>query len=111
MRRLTKKEIEELFEKTDGYKFSNSGTFHGLEFANDEIEDLGYKISLEKDFGGYEGAGEETWKVFKLTSDDSLTYFRINGYYSSWVATEWDDSIEIVEPREVTVIKYFKVGA
>lgn len=56
-------------------------------------------------YGG-EGKGEEYWVVFQV---GDKTY-RVDGYYSSWEGTNWDDAEPYeVKPVEVTVIKYKKV--
>lgn len=68
--------------------------------------DVGQQIECVSEEGG-EGDGAPISKVFRVSINRSHFYFRINGTYSSWADTEYDDEFEIVEPREVTVTQYF----
>jgi len=66
----------------------------------------GYTITKEAGYGGFEGAGDNVWFVFKVTKDSETQYFRKSGYYDSWNGTEWDYGIELVKPKEVMVIEW-----
>jgi len=92
---------EERAESLDGY---NMEEYFCEDPEYKEFE--GYIIREEESFGGYEGDGDSIWKVFKVTKDDEVQYFRTSGYYDSWNGTEWERSIELVDPHEVTVIKW-----
>lgn len=54
---------------------------------------------------GGEGEGDEYWVVFSV--GDQL--FRVEGYYSSWNGTDWENvEVEEVEAYEVSVTQYKK---
>jgi len=80
------------------------------DFFSYEIESENFKIKEKENFGGYEGAGETAWIVYEITDKKSgdTTFIRKNGYYSSWNGTEWRNGFDIVEPREVTIVEWFK---
>jgi len=79
--------------------------------GNETVQDE-YTFIREEEVGGYEGAGENTHYVFSLIDNrtEVKTSFKISGYYNSWDSTEWH-SLDIVEPKEVTVIKWLKIEA
>jgi len=80
------------------------------EYYNNAENDT-YNIELTKEFGGYEGAGEDTWLVFCLTykETDEKVYFRLQGWYNSWDSTEWQNEPKIVQPVEVMKIEWKEV--
>lgn len=70
-----------------------------------------YCLKLVHSVGGGEGEGELVERVIKVsTHRDVLGYVQINGYYMSYDGTTWDDpsEFEIVYPKEVVVVQYFK---
>ena len=75
--------------------------------SDDCVKFEGYTITKEARYGGFEGGGDSVWIVFKVTKDNETQYFRKSGYYDSWNDTEWDSGIELVKPKEVTVIKWY----
>lgn len=67
------------------------------------IPDIGSLIGVE-DHGGGEGSGEERWYVFSVTAEDgNVRHFRKNGYYASFVGSEFDGAFEEVQPAERTI--------
>lgn len=66
-------------------------------------------IKLEKSVGGGEGGGDYVQRVFSITNDttNEKEYFAIEGYYSSWMGTDYDGSEFCkVKPQEEIVINY-----
>ena len=57
-------------------------------------------------YGG-EGQGDTYYKVFKFESGDKAAHIKFDGYYSSYEGSEYRQAF-LVEPKEVTVIEYFK---
>lgn len=60
--------------------------------------------TIVESYGGGEGSGEERWFVFKVTDDagDERT-FRRNGYYASFIGSEFDGPTDQVAPAEKTI--------
>jgi hypothetical protein len=81
------------------------------EYVSGKIENNEYVLGEEEAHGGYEGAGEEMWVVYSLTSkvDGSKIYFELNGWYNSWDSNEWERDFSIVIPQEVMKIVWRKV--
>jgi hypothetical protein len=58
---------------------------------------------------GGEGEGEEYWVVFRVGDDK---FFRVEGYYTSWEGTNWENAEVIeVEPAQVLVTVYKEKSA
>lgn len=79
----------------------------------DEISDFMYGGGGLTGFGDFDavaswnyGDGHEQGVVFR--HKQSGRYFMVKGYYSSWDASSWE-SVDEVEPYEVTKIRYRKV--
>lgn len=79
----------------------------------DDREDFGYEVETMKflprvgevefvEHVGGEGEGDHTHVVFKVSGK----LFKLDGFYSSWEGTEWEDSVYAVKPKEVKVIQY-----
>lgn len=62
-------------------------------------------IVLEEHHGGYEGAGEDYWFVWKVTQDDKVLYWKFQGYYMSHYGREIE-GVQQVKPRKKTVTVY-----
>jgi hypothetical protein len=59
-------------------------------------------VYIVEDFGG-EGQGDDRYVVFSIAD----TFFKVEGYYSSWDGQTWDNPAPFeVEPEEITVIQY-----
>jgi hypothetical protein len=54
----------------------------------------------------YDGWSEKLWIVFDIQG----TLYRAKGTYTSYVGSDWEDELEIVEPKEKTIIVYESVG-
>lgn len=75
-----------------------------------EIPGLG-RAHLVEDHGGGEGSGEERWFVFAVTdAGGNVRHFRRNGYYASFVGSNFDGPTEEVRSVEklVSVWEAFK---
>lgn len=65
-----------------------------------EVPGLG-KVEVVEDFGG-EGQGDLRYVVFSVKfTDETVKYFRQEGYYSSYDGTVWDGDFTEVTPKEV----------
>lgn len=54
---------------------------------------------------GCEGRGDDYWIVVKFLDHDVL--IRIDGFYSSYHGTDWDnDNIKVVQAKEKTITVY-----
>jgi len=57
--------------------------------------------------GGREGEGEYVKRTYAVKdANEVYFYFEIYGHYDSYEGTEWDETINIVEPYQVMVTKY-----
>lgn len=74
-----------------------------------EWETDNYKLTIVDSYG-WEWKGEEYWKVFEILIKETneKIYVKLDWYYNSW---DWSEinSIFQVEPKEITVTKYFRV--
>ena len=65
-----------------------------------EVIGLG-KVEVVVGFGG-EGQGDLRYVVLKVTfTDETVKYYRQEGYYSSYDGTDWDGDFTEVTPKEV----------
>lgn len=67
-----------------------------------ELPSLGESVKAKE----VESGGEKyMWVVFQIGSQ----YFRMNGSHDSWEGTEWDGTLEEVEPYNKVVVDYRSV--
>lgn len=115
VKNLTQKEVEQIVidcsiangdpiqdEFFCGYKMEENFSYGDTKQSN------GYLVKQVDSFGG-EGQGDEMWAVYEITNETTKTiacHVRVQGYYNSWNGTEWDGSLEIVEPYEVKVTRW-----
>lgn len=70
----------------------------------------GYEFKTEERFGG-EGQGDDYWFVVsvKEIANGNIRYFQYWAFHDSWEgSTFYDAEPQEVEPKEVTVIKWFE---
>ena len=62
--------------------------------------------------GGGEGDGEHMDIVFSISdgTPENTVHFQVRGVYNSWAASEWDNTFDIVEQREVTITKWMSIN-
>lgn len=87
------------------------------EYLEDYDEDLstfftaakekGIEWTSEDSYGG-EGQGDDYWNVIKFISGNTTVYVKFDGWYQSYNGCEYTEWY-FVEPKEVTVTRYFKV--
>jgi hypothetical protein len=53
------------------------------------------------------GDGANMTAILKLVYPGGTVFLRANGYHSSYSDNSWDNDLQPVEPRQVTVTKYF----
>ena len=108
LQKIVNKAVREQDEHNPSYTDDNY-LFNGYtleeylyNYKNDE-----YSFKETDSFGG-EGMGDEIWRVFEVTNlkTEEKIHFRVSGWYDSWNDTEWNEGLELVEPYEVTVIKW-----
>ena len=78
-------------------------------FVHNYLQSKKGTIQLVKAIGGGEGGGDYVQRVFSITDDttNEKEYFAIEGYYSSWMGTDYDCSKFCkVKPQEEVVINY-----
>lgn len=99
---------DEYFEPATPDEFEAAAPFHGL------------KLTEVYSIGGGEGEGENVEVVFAVvpegakvtrypegaTVEGAVAYIRMSGYYYSDEGTTWDDEHQLVQPHEVTVIRF-----
>lgn len=62
----------------------------------------------EVDMEGGAHDGQDLEVIFAVCKgEEVIVNFRLTGYYSSYEGNEWNNSIELVEPREVLVTQWF----
>jgi hypothetical protein len=64
-------------------------------------------IKFETYYGG-EGMGDAYWAVYSFTRYDEKVYVKFDGYYQSYNGAEYNEHF-FVEPKQVTVTKFFRV--
>jgi len=73
------------------------------------IEYEGLNITLVEEDGGCEGGGEHMSKVIEVKYDDKLEYYKIDGSYSSWDDSDWnEEGWYRVYPHEKVIVEYRK---
>lgn len=72
---------------------------HGGPFLT--VNDREYQVV---DFYGGVGQGDSLWVVFSVTDGTNTRYFRVDGFYASYVGTSWEGAeIQEVQPQERVV--------
>ena len=75
-------------------------------YGSDTIGD--YTINIEEQFGGEE-QGSSYWVVFSASKDYETRYFKLDGWYASYVGFEFDDYLSFYEVEQVEkVIKVWE---
>lgn len=91
----------------NGYEVSSWHDWD-YEITEAELEGIGH-VKVIDNVGG-EGEGDHRHLVFQLTPTDGneeVQYFKLDGYYSSYAGTEWDDSdLYEVRPKQKTITVY-----
>ena len=76
------------------------------EFLDNEESKFIEGMEVIDTYGG-EGMGENYWVVWYFPTVD--IYVKFYGWYQSYEGSEYED-MELVEPREVVVTKYFEIN-
>lgn len=63
----------------------------------------GLTFTLEDQHGG-QGQGDEYWFVLKVESASGTQYFKLDGWYSSYEGSNFEDSVP-VEVKPIEVVK------
>lgn len=70
-----------------------------------EYHEINFKY--EDSFGG-EDCGDDYWSVYSFSKGDEKVFVQFDGWYQSYNGSEYDEWF-FVEPKEVTVTKYYKI--
>ena len=62
-------------------------------------------VTVVETFGG-EGQGDRVHIVFRVSGDEGVQHYKIDGYYSSYSGTEWDGQLYEVTPQQRTITIY-----
>ena len=65
-----------------------------------ELEEKGYIIKSEDHYGG-EGQGDDYWDVFSVEHNAEITYFRLDGWYSSYDGDTYNDPYKFIKVKKV----------
>lgn len=84
--------------QTEEFAYEVSNSLHFLPTIGE--------IEFVEDFGG-EGMGDHAHVVFKVVSTGKL--YKLDGYYSSWEGTDWQDKAYEVEAKPVMTTEYVAV--
>ena len=91
-------------EKT-AYTFFSDASDENTTYYVDDNEVLIRLVDQEHG----DGDGAQIWAVFHIQVGDKTAYFQINGTRNSWDSDYWDNEVILVQPREVTVTRWFAV--
>lgn len=69
----------------------------------------GFTMELVYQEGGGEGEGDYVERVIEVAADGDSAFVACTGFYDSYNGTEWANDWHLVEPRQVTMTKYFAV--
>lgn len=102
-----KTEFEE-DDKEDLFSSLDNILFYIYELQDAQWKNDLYEIISSVDSHWWEWEWEDYWTISRLTIKETWEeiYVKFYWFYSSWEWTEWE-WIEIVEPKEVMVTKYF----
>ena len=95
--------IDDIFFNSD-YSSSNERELADLNFA---LYHANINVEYVDSYGG-EGMGDEYWTVYKFTRDDETQYLKFDGWYRSYVGTEFNER-RWVKPVEVLVTKFVDI--
>lgn len=109
-----KSEVNRFFSD---YNLNVNDVYEYEEFENEDFDPSisNLSIKLVDSHGGYEGGGDYAQCTFELNRADdngaakqTISYFKVEGFYSSYNGTEWEDSFTIVYPSTYIATKYVK---
>lgn len=91
------------FLELNGFSDTDTPAIEELAFMSHDA----ITLSLVDEKGGHEGEGEHVERVFSVKKhDETLSFIRITGYYSSYNGTDWHYDWTLVYPEEVVVTVY-----
>lgn len=95
-------------DKENLFSSLSDTTFNIYELQDSQWKNDLYEIISSVDSHWWEWEWEDYWTISRLTIKETWEeiYVKFYWFYSSWEWTEWE-WIEIVEPKEVMVTKYF----
>ena len=65
-----------------------------------ELKNQGYTLAYEDHYGG-EGQGDDYWDVFSVEHNAEITYFRLDGWYSSYDGATYNDPYKFIKVKKV----------
>lgn len=72
-----------------------------------KAKELNLKVEFVDNFGG-EGCGDQYWSVYSFTKDNETVYVQFDGWYASYVGSEYNEWF-FVEPKEEVVVNFYRV--
>lgn len=104
--KLDSTENESGYDRIEEAFFSEDISYQYISGSLDEVEaKLIEGMKMEDSYGG-EGMGEDYWVVWYFPNLG--IWVKFSGWYQSYDGAEYE-GIYLVEPREVTVTKYYTV--
>lgn len=105
-----KNTIKELLDNCDSDMINGffESCYHDDYYGSDEdrqaLKDSGIEVEHVANHGG-EGEGSDYWSVYKFTKDGESVYVKFQGYYASYVGSEFHEWF-FVEPKQQTITVY-----
>lgn len=99
--------VEEFLQTRDTNVLNQFFWSYTTPYTNDRLTNLGISLKHEDNYGG-EGCGDDYWSVYSFSKDTEIVYVKFDGSYASYDGSTFDQWY-FVEPRQVTVTKYFEV--
>lgn len=72
-----------------------------------KAKELNLKVEFVDNFGG-EGCGNQYWSVYSFTDSLNVVYVQFDGWYASYVGSEYNEWF-FVEPKEEVVVNFYRV--
>ena len=72
-----------------------------------KAKELNLKVEFVDNFGG-EGCGDQYWSVYSFTDSLNVVYVQFDGWYASYVGSEYNEWF-FVEPKKEVVVNFYRV--
>ena len=81
--------VKEAIEAYSDQGYHYESDFFDLAYPS-EMDVKGFEVELVEEFGGYEGGGEDQWRVLKFVAPDGESCLvKFEGTYYSYVGSEY----------------------
>ena len=105
-----KNTIKELLDNCDSdmingfFESEYNNQYYGSHEDRQALENSGFEIEHVDNHGG-EDEGSDYWSVYKFTKGGESVYVKFQGYYASYVGSEFNEWF-FVEPQQKTITVY-----